>query len=121
MAMEAAKTAFELEKESMFPAFIYAKRLSEAKRYEEAVDALRFPRHAVNFRKDIIALWCECMHHVIEKSFADRKFLQAETQCNHLLIVAPDDEFGKENLAKARSILFPEKIDAEDGNGEAAP
>ena len=120
-AMEAAKTAFELEKESMFPAFIYAKRLSEAKRYEEAVDALRFPRHAVNFRKDIIALWCECMHHVIEKSFADRKFLQAETQCNHLLIVAPDDEFGKENLAKARSILFPEKIDAEDGNGEAAP
>ena len=108
-AIEAAKTAFELEKKSMFPAFIYAKRLSEAQQYQEAVDTLKFPRHAVNFRKDIIDLWCECMHHVIEKSIADRKFLQAETQCIHLLIVNPNDEFGKENLEKVREILFPDK------------
>ena len=118
-AMDAAKTAFELEKKSMFPAFIYAKRLSEAKRYEEAVNTLKFPRHAVNYRKDIIELWCECMHHVIEKSIADRKFLQAETQCIHLLIVNPDDEFGKETLEKVRGILFPEKKNAGNENGEA--
>jgi len=120
-ALEAAKTAFEREKKSMFPAFIYAKRLSEAKRYEDAVNTLRFPRYAVKFRKDIIDLWCECMHPVIEKSIADRKFLQAESQCIHLLMVRPDDEFGKENLEKVRKLLFPEKKDAGDGNGEAEP
>ena len=118
-AMDAAKTAFELEKKSMFPAFIYAKRLYEAERYEEAVNALKFPRHEVNFREDIIELWCDCMHHVIEKSIADRKMLQAETQCIHLLIINPDDEFGKETLEKVREILFPKKDDAGEENGEA--
>ena len=106
-ALEAAKTAFELEKESILPAFTYAKRLSEAGRYEEAVNTLKFPRHAVNYRKDIIELWRDCMYHTIEKSFAERKFLQAETQCKHLLIVVPDDKFGKDNLEKVRGILFP--------------
>ena len=120
-ALEAAKKAFELEKNSMLPAFIYAKRLSEAKRYEEAVTVLKFPRHAVNFRQDIIDLWCECMHPVIEKSFADRKFLLVETQCNHLLIVNPDDQFGKDNLKKVREILFPEKKQEGNENGEVAP
>ena len=40
------------------------------------------------------------MKHVIEKSMADRKFIQAEEQCKHLLVIAPDDEFGKEQLEK---------------------
>ena len=106
-ALEAAKTAFELEKESMLPAFVYAKRLAGAGRYEDAVKTLKFPRHAVSFREDIVALWCDCMHHVIEKSIADRKFLQAEEQCRHLLLIAPDDSFGKENLEIVRKLLLP--------------
>lgn len=108
-ALEAAKTAFDLDRESMLPAFTYAKRLAEAERYEEAVEALHFPRHALNYREDIVDLWRDCMRHVIEKSFADRKFLQAEEQCKHMLLIVPDDEFAKENLKKVRKILFPEK------------
>ena len=91
----------------MLPAFIYAKRLSEAERFEEAVNILHFPHHEVDYSKDIIELWRECMRHVIEKSIADRKYLQAEAQCNHLLIILPDDEFGKENLEKVRKLLVP--------------
>ena len=119
-ALEAAKTAFSMEKESMLPAFVYAERLAEAGRYEEAVDVLRFPRHAVDYREDIVELWCDCMRHVIETSIAERKFLQAESQCKHLLIVMPDDEFGKENLEKVRDILFPKKDKPEDDADEAA-
>ena len=119
-ALEAARTAFEQEKKSMFPAFVYAERLSEANRYEDAVNTLKFPRYAVNFRKDIVDLWCDCMHHVIEKSFADRKYLQTESQSKHLLIVNPDDEIGKEYLKKVREILFPEKKDAGNENSEDA-
>ena len=119
-ALEAAKTAFSLEKESLLPAFIYAERLAEAERYEDAVEALRFPRYAVNYREDIVDLWCDCMHHVIEKSIAERKYLQAESQCKHLLLVRPDDEFGKENLEKVRDILFPKKDNPGDEADEAA-
>ena len=109
-ALEAAKEAFDLEKKSMLPAYIYAKRLSEAERYQEAVDVLKFPRHAVtNYREDIIELWTDCMKHVIEKSMADRRFLQAEEQCKHLLVIAPDDEFGKAKLEEVREILLPKK------------
>lgn len=106
-ALEAAKKAFELEKESLLPAFIYAKRLSEAERFEDAVSILHFPRHEVDYREDIVELWRDCMRHVIEKSIADRKYLQAEAECNHLLIILPDDEFGKENLEKVRKLLMP--------------
>ena len=118
-ALDAAKKAFELEKESMLPAFIYAKRLSEAKRYEEAVEILNFPRHAVEYREDIVELWRDCMHHVIENSFADRKILLAENQCRHLLMIDPDDEFGKENMERIHEILFPQKKASGDENGEA--
>ena len=117
-AMDAAKKAFELEKESLLPAFIYSKRLYEAERYEEAVNTLNFPRHAVEYRGDIIELWCDCMHHVIEKSLADRKILLAENQCRHLLMIDPDDKFGKETMERIREILFPQKKDASDENGE---
>ena len=121
-AMEAAKEACELEKQSMLPAFIYAKRLSEAERYQEAVDALKFPRHAVNYREDVVELWTDCMRRVIEKSMADRRYLQAEEQCKHLLIIAPNDEFGRETMEKLRELLKP-KTDGEQngGTGNAAP
>ncbi len=108
-ALEAAKEAFDMEKKSMLPAFIYARRLSEAERYQEAVDVLRFPRHAVTYREDVIELWTDCMKHVIEKSMADRRFLQAEEQCKHLLVIDPDDEFGKAKLEEVREILLPKK------------
>ena len=104
-ALEAAKEAFDIEKNSMLPAFIYAQRLSEAKRYEEAVSILNFPRHAVNYREDIVDLWTDCMHHVIENSIAGERYMQAEEQCKHLLTIAPDDEFGKENLEKVQKLI----------------
>ena len=120
-ALDAAKEAFELEKGSMLPAFIYAKRLSEANRFEDAVNALDFPRHAVDFREDIVELWCSCMRHVIEKSIADERFIQAEEQCRHLLVVEPDDEFGKETMEKVREILSPKKDDAKTESAENVP
>lgn len=108
-ALEAAKEAYSLEKKSMLPAFIYAQRLSEAGRYEEAVEVLKFPRHEVNYRDDVVELWVSCMKHVIENSIRDRKIQQAEDQCKHLLLIVPEDEFGKENLEKVREILHPKK------------
>lgn len=120
-ALEAAKEAFELEKKSMLPAFIYAKRLSEAKRYEDAVSALNFPRHAVNYREDIVELWTDCMRHVIEKSMAEERFIQAEEQCKHLLVIAPDDQFGKENLEKVQNILKQKKDGDKHADTAAVP
>ena len=120
-ALEAAKEACDLEKKSILPAFIYAKRLSEAERYEEAVKALNFPHRAVNYRKDVVDLWRECMRHVIEKSMADERYAQAEEQCKHLLVIVPDDEFGKETLEKIRVILKPKKDEPQDGDAEAVP
>ena len=108
-SIEAAGEAYALEKKSMLPAFIYAKRLSEAGRYEEAVTVLKFPQYKVNYDERIVSLWIECMHHVIEKNIRDRKFMDAEKQCKHLLEFAPDDAFGKENLEKVREILSPKK------------
>ena len=118
-ALEEAKTAFDMEKKSLLPAFIYATRLSEAKRYEEAVSVLNFPHHAVNYREDVVALWADCMHHVIEKSIADQRYMQAEEQCRHLLVIVPEDEFGKENLEKVRKLMKREKNEPQDKN--AAP
>ena len=120
-ALEAAKTAFDLEKNSMLPAFIYAKRLSEAKRYEDAVSALNFPRHAVNYREDIVELWTDCMRHVIEKSMAEERFIQAEEQCKHLLVIAPNDQFGKENLEKVQNILKQKKDGDKHADTATAP
>jgi len=119
-AMDAAKKAFELDKESMLPAFTYAKRLSEAERYEDAVNTLNFPRYAVDYREDIIELWRACMRPVIEKSIAERKFLQAEHQCKHLLIIAPEDEFGAKKLAEVLELLFPKDEDPKTGDSETA-
>lgn len=104
-ALEAAKEAYGLEKKSMLPTFIYAQRLSEAERYEEAVEVLKFPRHEVNYRDNVIELWVSCMKHVIENSIRDRKIPQAEEQCKHLLIIAPDDAFARETLEKIREML----------------
>ena len=120
-ALEAAKEAYSLEKKSMLPAFIYAQRLSEAGRYEEAVEVLKFPRHEVNYRDDVVELWVSCMKHVIENSIRDRKIQQAEDQCKHLLLIVPEDEFGKENLEKVREILHPKKDKDTTAEADGAP
>lgn len=108
-ALDEARSAYEIGQTSRLTAFVYASRLSEAGRYEEAVEILRFPQYKVNYDEKIIGLWVECMHHVIEKSIRERKFMQAEELCNHLLIIAPDDAFGKEKREIVREILFPKK------------
>lgn len=109
-ALETAKEACDMEKTSMLPAFIYAKRLSEAKRYEDAVNVLSFPRHAVNYREDVVELWADCMRHVIENSIAAERYMQAEDQCKHLLVIAPDDAFGKENLEKVQNLIKQQNV-----------
>ena len=108
-ALDAANKAFELDKESMLPAFTYAKRLAEAGRYTDAVETLDFPRHEVDFRPDIVAFWRDCMCHVVEKCLAERKFLLAESHCRQMLMIVPDDEFATENLEKIHDILFPKQ------------
>ena len=120
-ALDAAKEAFDLERTSttMLPAFIYATRLSEAKRFEDAVGVLSFPHHAVNYREDVMELWTGCMHHVIENSISEQRYMQAEEQCKHLLVIAPDDEFGKENLEKVRELMKQQT--SEEQNKAAAP
>ena len=121
-ALKTAKEGFE-QKRSGLSAFVYAQRLSEAGRYAEAVEILNLPRRAGNYRKDVLDLWTGCMKKVIEKSIADQRYMQAEEQCKHLLVIVPDDEFGTENLAKARENLKQKKGDAqtEDEAPEAAP
>lgn len=109
-ALEAAKEAFELDKKNILPAFIYAKRLSETGQYEEAVNILNFPHRTVNYREDVIELWVDCMHHVIENSIAGERYLQAEDQCKHLLTISPDDEFGKENLEKVQKLIRQQNV-----------
>ena len=108
-AFEAAKKGFELGQSSWLSPFIYARRLSEAGHYEEAVEIINLPRRTGNYRAEVIDLWTMCMRKVIEKSIADQKYMQAEDQCKHLLIIAPDDAFAQENLGKVQEILFPKK------------
>ncbi len=107
-AVEAAKNGFEKRK-SILSAFVYAQRLSETGRYEEAVATLDFPRREVNYRADIVELWITCMKKVIEKSIADQRYIQAEEQCKHLLIFAPDDAFTKSSLEKIREAMSRQK------------
>jgi tetratricopeptide (TPR) repeat protein len=107
-ALEAAKKAYAMEKSSMLPAFIYAQRLSESGKYEEAVAVLKFPRHAVNYREDVVELWTECMKKTIEKNIADHKYTQAEENCKHLLVIVPEDAFGQEKLDEVRKLMHPD-------------
>ena len=103
-ALKAAQDGFEKRKNGL-SSFVYAQRLSEAGRYEEAVEVLNFPRRAEKFRDNVIELWISCMKKAIEKSIAEERFMQAEEQCKHLLIYAPDDAFAKENLEEVRKVL----------------
>ena len=118
-ALAAAKEAYLIEKQSILPAFIYAMRLSEAERYEEAVAVLNFPNRAVEYRQDVVDLWADCMRKVIENSIRDHKYMPAEEQCKHLLVIVPGDEFGQAKLNEVNEILHPKK-DREKEASEAA-
>ena len=119
-ALAAAKEAYAIEKKSILPAFIYAQRLSEAGKYEEAVAVLNFPRRAVNYREDVVELWTECMKKTIEKNIADRKYTQAEENCKHLLIIVPEDQFGQAKLEEVRKLMRP-KTGQKKNEDEAEP
>ncbi|MBP5294110.1 MAG: hypothetical protein J6Y95_00140 [Lachnospiraceae bacterium] len=107
-ALETAKEAFSIEKRTMLPAFVYAKRLSEDAKYEDAVAVLNFPRRAVDYRPEVIELWADCMRKVIEKNIASEKYQQAEEQCKHLLVIVPEDAFGQEKLDEVRKLMHPD-------------
>ena len=109
-ALEAAKKGFELGGQSSWlPSFIYARRLSEAGKYEEAAGILNLPRRAGDYRAEVVDLWTTCMKQVIENSIRDQRYMQAEDQCKHLLTIVPDDAFAKENLEKVRELMSPKK------------
>ena len=112
-ALKAAKDGFEKKKNGL-TSFVYAQRLSEGGRYDEAVTVLNLPRRAGNYRPDVIELWTSCMKKVIEKSVAEQRYMQAEDQCKHLLTIDPDDAFAKENLEKVREKLSPKKDRAQE-------
>ena len=123
-ALEIAKEAYNVEKKSILPAFVYANRLSEAGRYEEAVAVLNFPRRAVNYREDVVELWTECMKKTIEKNIADRKYTQAEENCKHLLVIVPGDEFGQAKLEEVRKLMRPkngQKKEEDETEAETEP
>ena len=71
--------------------------------------------------EDVVELWTDCMKKVIEKSIRDEKYMQAEDQCKHLLVIVPEDEFGKEKLEKVREILHPKKDKDTTAEGEDVP
>ena len=109
-ALEAAKKAFELGGQSSWlPPFIYARRLAEAGRYEDAVGTLNLPRRAGDYRAEVVELWTTCMEKAIENSIRDQRYMQAEDQCKHLLTIVPDNAFAKENLEKVRELMSPKK------------
>ena len=118
-AIEAAREAYDIGQQSRTTAFTYGKRLYEVGKLVEAAEILNFPRRAVDYPVEIVDIWIECMKAVIEKSIRERKFMQAEEQCKHLLVIAPKNEFGKEKLDEVREILFP-KTDNAAESGENA-
>ena len=107
-ALQAAKEGYEHSK-SQLAAYVYAQRLSDAGRYEEAVSVLNLPRRAGDYRANVVELWTTCMKKAIEKSIAEQRYLPAEELCKHLLVIVPDDAFAKERLEFVHEKLFPKK------------
>ena len=101
-ALSYAKQAWETNQEDQIGQFVYAKMLAENGQYQEAEKVLRIPNHKVELPDEIMNLWTDIMHHAIEDSLANQRYMQAEEQCKHLLIFAPDDAFAIESREKAR-------------------
>ena len=101
-ALSYAKQAWETNHDDGIAQFVYAKMLAENGQYQEAEKVLRIPNHKVELPDEIMNLWTDIMHHAIEDSLANQRYMQAEEQCKHLLIFAPDDAFAIESREKAR-------------------
>ena len=104
-ALSYAKQAWEMNRDNRVGQYVYAKMLAENGQYQEAEKILNIPNRKVELPDEIMKLWTDIMHHAIEKSLADQRYMQAEEQCKHLLIFEPDDASAKENLEKARKKL----------------
>ena len=101
-ALSYAKQAWETNHDDGIAQFVYAKMLAENGQYQDAEKILKIPNHKVELPEEVMNLWTDIMHHAIEDSIANQRYMQAEEQCKHLLIFAPDDAFAKENREKAR-------------------
>jgi tetratricopeptide (TPR) repeat protein len=104
-ALSYAKQAWEMNREVGIGQFVYAKMLAANEQYQEAGKVLNIPNRKVEMPEEVMTLWTDIMHHAIEKSIADQRYMQAEDQCKHLLIFVPDDELAKESLEKVRKRL----------------
>ena len=117
-AISYAKQVWEMDPEVGIGQFVYAKTLAANGQYQEAEKVLRIPNRKVELPDEVMNLWTDIMRHVIEKSIADQRYMQAEDQCKHLLIFAPEDAFAKENLEKARRRLGQKKDRAKSANAK---
>jgi tetratricopeptide (TPR) repeat protein len=104
-ALSYAKQAWEANQDNGVGQFVYAKMLAANGQYQDAEKVLSIPNRKVELPDEIMNLWTDIMHHVIEASMTGERYMQAEEQCKHLLIFAPDDAIAKENLGKARKKL----------------
>ena len=104
-ALTYAKQAWEINQDAGIGQFVYAKTLAANEQYQEAEKVLNIPNRKVTLPAEVLTLWTDIMHHAIEKSIADQRYMQAEDQCKHLLIFEPDDAFAQESLEKVRTRL----------------
>ena len=101
-ALSYAKQAWETNHDDGIAQFVYAQVLAANGQYQDAEKVLRIPNHKVELPEEVMNLWMDIMHHAIEDSLANQRYMQAEEQCKHLLIFAPDDAFAIESREKAR-------------------
>jgi len=120
-ALSYAKQAWETDRDAPIGQFVYAKMLAENGQYQDAEKVLKIPNRKIELPDEIMELWTDIMRHAIENSLADQRYMQAEEQCKHLLIFAPDDAFAKESMEKARIRLGQKKADAKSKSGNATP
>jgi len=104
-ALSYAKQAWETNQNNGVGQFVYAKMLAANGQYQDAEKILIIPNRKVELPEEVMTLWTDIMRHAIENSIADKKFIQAEDQCKHLLIFVPDDAFAQESLEKVRRRL----------------
>ena len=120
-ALAYAKQAWETNQDNRVGQFVYAKMLAANGRYQDTEKILRIPRRKIKLPDEVRILWTDIMYHVIENSMEGRQFLQAEDLLKHLLIVLPDDEFGKETMEKVRELLKTNKDKPRTENVSAVP
>ena len=112
-ALSYAKQAWETNQDNGIGQFVYAKMLAANGQYQDAEKVLSIPNRKVELPEEVMNLWTDIMHHAIENSIAGERYMQAEDQCKHLLIFAPDDAVAKENLEKARKLMKQQKFEAQ--------